>query len=33
LTQFIPVLLVLPNAIYGLWLMRNIAKTHVDPEI
>jgi membrane protease YdiL (CAAX protease family) len=31
LLQFAPVLLVLPNAIYGLWLMRNIGQTHVDP--
>ncbi|WP_295075780.1 CPBP family intramembrane glutamic endopeptidase [Tabrizicola sp.] len=32
LTQFVPVLLVLPNAIYGLWLMRNISATHANPE-
>ncbi|MFN4203368.1 MAG: lysostaphin resistance A-like protein [Tabrizicola sp.] len=32
LTQFIPVLLVLPNAIYGVWLMRNISRTHENPE-
>lgn len=32
LTQFAPILLVLPNAIYGLWLMRNISRTHVNPE-
>ena len=32
LTEFIPILLVLPNAIYGLWLMRNISRTHVNPE-
>lgn len=31
--QLVPVLLVLPNAIYGLWLMRNIGKTHTDPQI
>lgn len=32
LTQFLPILLVLPNAIYGLWLMRNISQTHANPE-
>lgn len=32
LTELLPVLLVLPNAIYGLWLMRNIRKTHTDPK-
>jgi membrane protease YdiL (CAAX protease family) len=32
LSQFLPILLVLPNAIYGLWLMRNISRTHVNPE-
>lgn len=32
LTQFLPILLVLPNAIYGLWLMRNISRTHANPE-
>ena len=32
LTQLVPVLLVLPNAIYGLWLMRNISRTHTSPE-
>ncbi len=26
-----PVLLVTPNALYGLWLMRNIGKTHTNP--
>lgn len=31
LTEFLPILLVLPNAIYGLWLMRDIGRTHVDP--
>lgn len=31
LLQLMPILLVLPNAIYGLWLMRNIGQTHVDP--
>lgn len=29
---FFPIFLVLPNAIYGLWLMRNIGKTHATPE-
>ena len=28
----LPILLVLPNAIYGLWLMRNIGRTHTNPE-
>jgi uncharacterized protein len=32
LAEFLPVLLVLPNAIYGLWLMRNIGRTHVAPD-
>lgn len=32
LTQFLPIILVLPNAIYGLWLMRNIGRTHADPQ-
>jgi membrane protease YdiL (CAAX protease family) len=32
LAQLVPILLVLPNAIYGLWLMRNIGRTHVSPE-
>jgi membrane protease YdiL (CAAX protease family) len=32
LTQLAPVLLVLPNAAYGLWLMRDIGRTHADPE-
>lgn len=31
LVQLVPILVVLPNAIYGLWLMRNIGRTHVDP--
>ncbi len=31
LTQFVPILLVLPNAIYGFWLMRDIGRTHVNP--
>jgi membrane protease YdiL (CAAX protease family) len=30
---FAPILLVLPNAIYGLWLLRNIGKTHRSPEM
>lgn len=33
LTALTPVLLVLPTAIYGLWLMRNIALTHTDPDV
>ena len=32
LAQYVPILLVLPNAIYGLWLMRDIKRTHSDPE-
>jgi hypothetical protein len=28
-----PVLLVLPNALYGLWLMRHIGRTHALPEL
>lgn len=32
LKQLVPVLLVLPNAIYGIWLMRNIGRTHISPE-
>lgn len=32
LTQYLPILLVLPNAIYGLWLMRDIGRTHANPE-
>ncbi|MCU0832332.1 MAG: CPBP family intramembrane metalloprotease [Rhizobiaceae bacterium] len=31
LMQFIPILIVLPNALYGLWLMRNVARTHARP--
>jgi hypothetical protein len=27
-----PLLLVLPNALYGLWLMRRIGETHAQPE-
>jgi membrane protease YdiL (CAAX protease family) len=33
LTTIVPILLVLPNALYGLWLMRNISKTHAQPEL
>ena len=29
---YLPILMVLPNAIYGLWLMRNISRTHSNPE-
>lgn len=32
LSGLLPVLLVLPNAIYGLWLMRNIGRTHTNPD-
>ena len=32
LVEFLPVLLVLPNAIYGLWLMRDIRRTHAQPD-
>lgn len=32
LGELLPVLIVLPNAIYGLWLMRNIGRTHTNPE-
>jgi membrane protease YdiL (CAAX protease family) len=28
-----PILLVLPNALYGLWLMRHIRRTHAQPEL
>lgn len=31
--ELFPILLVLPNAIYGLWLMRDISKTHTNPEM
>ena len=31
LTTFVPILLVLPNALYGLWLMRHIGRTHSTP--
>jgi membrane protease YdiL (CAAX protease family) len=33
LTTLLPILLVLPNALYGLWLMRHIGKTHAQPEL
>lgn len=32
LTSLLPILLVLPNALYGLWLMRRIGHTHRRPE-
>jgi membrane protease YdiL (CAAX protease family) len=32
LMTFVPILLVLPNALYGLWLMRRIGETHAQPE-
>ena len=32
LMMFVPILFVLPNALYGLWLMRNIGKTHTSPD-
>jgi uncharacterized protein len=32
LMMLAPVLLVLPNALYGLWLMRNIGRTHTHPQ-
>jgi membrane protease YdiL (CAAX protease family) len=33
LTTLVPILLVLPNALYGLWLMRHIGKTHTQPDL
>jgi membrane protease YdiL (CAAX protease family) len=30
LKAFLPILLVLPNALYGLWLMRHIGRTHAE---
>jgi membrane protease YdiL (CAAX protease family) len=33
LMTFMPVLLVLPNALYGLWLMRRIGKTHARADL
>ncbi len=32
LMTFMPIMLVLPNALYGLWLMRGIGKTHAQPD-
>lgn len=32
LKMFFPVFLVLPNAVCGLWLMRNIGRTHASPD-
>jgi uncharacterized protein len=31
-TTFVPILLVLPLALYGLWLMRRIGRTHNQPD-
>lgn len=31
IAQFLPVVFVLPNAVYGLWLMRSIGRTHSNP--
>jgi membrane protease YdiL (CAAX protease family) len=33
LMTFVPILLVLPNALYGLWLMRRIGETHAQADI
>ncbi len=33
LMTFMPILLVLPNALYGLWLMRRIGETHGQADI
>ena len=33
LTTFVPILMVLPNALYGLWLMRRIGQTHTQPDL
>jgi hypothetical protein len=30
---FMPILLVLPNALYGLWLMRRIGETHNQADL
>ena len=30
---FVPILLVLPNALYGLWLMRRIGQTHAQADL
>jgi membrane protease YdiL (CAAX protease family) len=32
LMTFLPILLVLPNALYGLWLMRHVGRTHTQPD-
>ena len=32
LMTFLPILLVLPNGLYGLWLMRHIGRTHTQPD-
>ena len=32
LMTFVPILLVLPNALYGLWLMRRIGTTHAHAD-
>jgi uncharacterized protein len=32
LSSFMPMLLVLPNALYGLWLMRRIGQTHAQAD-
>jgi len=31
-SELLPILIVLPNAIYGLWLLRKIGRTHANPE-
>jgi membrane protease YdiL (CAAX protease family) len=33
LMTFVPILLVLPNALYGLWLMRRIGQTHAQADL
>jgi len=33
LMTFVPILLVLPNALYGMWLMRRIGKTHTQADL
>jgi membrane protease YdiL (CAAX protease family) len=33
LMTFMPILLVLPNALYGLWLMRHIRQTHAQADL
>jgi hypothetical protein len=32
LGAFVPLLLVLPNALYALWLLRHLGRTHARPE-